>query len=135
VPGRSRGVLRARRPAYSRVRGRQSAPTRSHRAQSRSGACGARSPKDAEGAPATVHTPAAQYRARPCSNVRSTSRAMSGTHAGLAPRGESLTALGAIASWPLLGRRAHLTSETDSSASATVYDCVRKPGKFGAIVE
>jgi hypothetical protein len=134
VPGRSRGVLRARRPAYSRVRGRQSAPTRSHRAQSRSGGCGARSSKDAEGAPATVHTPAAQYRARPCSNVRSTSRAISGTHAGLAPRHASPTALGAIASPPLLGR-APLTSEDNSSASATVHDGVRKPGKFGAIVE
>jgi hypothetical protein len=124
--------LRARRPAYTRVRGRQSAPTRSHRAQSRSGGCGAHSSKNAEGAPAAVHTPAARYRARPCSSVGSTSRAMSGTHAGLAPRRGSPA--GAIASPPLLGR-AHLTSETDSSASASVHDGVRKPSKVDEIVE
>jgi hypothetical protein len=81
-----------------------------------------------------VHTPGAQYRARPWSNVRSTSHAISGTHAGLAPRRGSLTALGAIASPPLLGR-AHLTPETDSSGSASVHDGVRNPSKLGAIVE
>jgi hypothetical protein len=78
--------------------------------------------------------PAARYRARPCSNVRGTSCIISETHAGLAPRRGSLTALGATASPPLVGR-APLKSEANSSASATVHDGMRKPGKFGASVE
>jgi hypothetical protein len=134
VRGRSRRVARARRPAYSRARGRQPTRTRYHRTHSRSRARGAHSPKDAEGALAAAHTPAARYRAQPCSNVRSTSCAISGTHARLAPRRGSPTAPGAIAPPPLLGR-AHLTPETDSSASVSVHDGVRKPNKVSGIVE
>jgi hypothetical protein len=97
--------------------------------QTKSGAPGARSPKDAEGALFAAHTPAG----RPCSNVCSTS-CVPVTHACLTPRRGSLTVLGAIASPPLLGR-AHLTPETDSSASVSVHDGVRKPNKVSGIVE